>query len=482
MATRAHSDQDIRRLQPPQSLDAEQAVLGAILKDPEAIHRVFEVIRDPEIFYSRRHQLIFKAITELYDRNEPADITTVSNQLTRSDTLEAAGGRVYLVELVEGIVSTGNVAHHADIIQEKAVLRRLIDTSNDILRECYEQEKLVDEVLDQAEANVFTISESRLKKGFILIEGTVKEVWRHVENPELAGESLKTTFTEVDSLTDGLRNGDLVVIAGRPSMGKTAFSLNIAEKIALEQKRGVGIFSIEMSKEQLVTRMLCGMAKVNQQKVRNHRINDAETRRLANAAARLSNAPIFIDDSPILSSLEMRAKARRLKANQENLGLIIVDYIQMMHASGRLENRQQEIAQISRSMKSLAKELNIPVIAISQLSRMVEQRGGDKRPQLADLRESGAIEQDADVVMFVYRPEFYLSHLEKTDPKYMEVEGRAEIIVAKQRNGPTGIAQLTFIKELARFENLERGHRELPPGAIPVDRGDPEPGGDITPF
>lgn len=475
MATRAHSERDIKQLQPPQSLDAEQSVLGAVLKDADAINRAVELLDAPFYFYSPRHQIIYKAILDLYNRNEPCDITTVANELARQGQIDKVGGRVYLVELVEGVVSIANVESHAAIVLEKSVLRRLIQTSSDIVQQCYEGAHAVDDLLDAAEAGIFTISESRLRQGFVSIEGPVHQVWREVENPELARSAIATGYHEIDRLTDGLRNGDLVVIAGRPSMGKTAFALNIAEHVAIDAKKGVGIFSIEMSREQLVTRMLCGRAGVNQQRVRAQRLGEPEKRKLAMTAAKLSESPIFIDDSPLLSALEMRAKARRLKS-QQDVGLIIVDYIQMMHASGRLENRQQEIAQISRSMKSLAKELNIPVIAISQLSRMVEQRGGDKRPQLADLRESGAIEQDADVVMFVYRPEFYLSHLEKTDPKYMEVEGKAEIIVAKQRNGPTGVAQLSFRKELARFGNLERGHRELPAGAIPVDRGEQEPG------
>jgi len=467
MARRLQSDRNIDQLQPPQALDAERQVLGAVLKDAEAIHRVIEVLDQDGHFYAPKHRIIFKAILELYHRNEPCDITMVANELLKDGKLDQIGGRVYLVDLVEDVVSIGHIDSHASIVLEKAVVRRLIDVANDISQKCYEGTQPVDDLLDGAEADIFTISESRMRQGFVSIEDTVNDVYRQIENPELAVKSVSTGFTDIDRMTDGLRNGDFIVVAGRPSMGKTSLALNMAEHVALEKKKGVGIFSIEMSRDQLVTRMLCGRARVNQQKLRSQK---------------LSQANIFIDDSPLLSSLEMRAKARRLKAN-EDVAMIIVDYIQLMHGSGKLENRQQEIAQISRSMKALAKEIDVPVVAISQLSRMVEQRGGDKRPQLADLRESGAIEQDADVVMFVYRPEFYLSHLEKTDPKFLEVEGKAEVIVAKQRNGPTGVANLSFRKELAKFGNLETVHRELPPGVTPVDPGDTGPDtGDIPPF
>jgi replicative DNA helicase len=272
-------------------------------------------------------------------------------------------------------------------------------------------------------------------------------------------------------MTNGMHRGDLVIIAGRPSMGKSAFALNIAEHVAIKEKKAVGVFSIEMSKEQLALRMLCGRAGISQQKLRAGKLRDTEWSRLATIGGVLSEAPIFIDDSPAISSLEIRAKARRLKA-QHDLGLIIVDYLQMVHGSGRFENRQQEMANISRGLKALAKELEIPVIACSQLSRLVEQRGGEKRPQLSDLRESGAIEQDADVVAFIYRPEHYLTHLERNDPKLQEVAGLAEIIVAKQRNGPTGAIKLHFRKEFARFENLEKHRTDVPPGVEPVSGGD----------
>lgn len=450
-------------LQPPQSLDAEQAVLGAILKDGEAIHAVLEVLDTDSHFYWPKHRQIFRSMLTLYHNSEPSDITTVANDLLSQGQLDKTGGRLYLVELAEQVASTANVAHHASIVLEKSTLRKLIQTSNEIVHSCYGLEKGADDLLDAAEANIFQISESRQRQGFIHIEKPFSTIFERIENPAEQGAfltGLSTGITGLDTITEGLHAGDLVIIAGRPSMGKTALAMNIAEHVAVELKKPVGIFSIEMAREQLVMRMLCGRARINQHKVRANRLTEADKRNLAHKGGVLAAAPIYIDDSAGLSSLEMRAKARRL-ALQHHVGLFIVDYIQLMHASGKSENRQQEIALITRSMKGLAKELGVPIIAISQLSRLVEQRGGHKRPQLSDLRESGAIEQDADVVMFVYREEYYLSHLDRNDIKYREVEGKAEIIVAKQRNGPTDTAHAAFIKEFTRFENLST--RELPP-------------------
>ena len=474
MAQRIQHSKEAERLQPPQSLDAEQAVLGSILKDADAVYQAIEILDGPDNFYYPKHQAIYRAVLGLYDKSEPCDITTLANALLREGSLEKIGGRVYLVELVEGIASTANVAYHCNIVFEKSVMRKLIQTSNEIVRSCYALEQPVDDLLDVAEANIFAISESRLKKGFSSIKDLMPSTFEQIENlqsDESALVGIKTGFTDLDTMTNGLHRGELVIIAGRPSMGKSALVMNIAEHIAVNQNRGVGVFSIEMSNEALALRMLCGRAHVSQQKLRAGKLKKEEWPRLTVAGGSLSESPIFIDDSPTLTALEMRAKARRLKG-QYDISLIIVDYIQMMHASGRYENRQQEIASISRNLKVLAKELDIPVIACSQLSRMVEQRGGEKRPQLSDLRESGAIEQDADVVMFVYRAEHYMSHLEKTDPKYQEVEGKAEIIISKQRNGPTGVVHLSFIKDFARFENQAAGFRELPPGAEPVSDGE----------
>jgi replicative DNA helicase len=456
MATNSRADEKISGLEPPKSIDAEQAVLGAILKDPDVLSAVIETINNESLFYIPKHRIIYKAILSLYERNEPGDITTVAEKLTGMGQLDNVGGRLYLIELVDGVASSAHVASYANIILEKAVLRNLITVSNEIINSCYELDSEVAEILDQAEQNIFAISESRLRKGFIALSDLIPRTFEQIENFQetkggLAG--IPCGFEALDALTAGLHNGDFIVVAGRPSMGKTAIALNIAEHVAVEKKIPVGIFSIEMSKEQLALRLLCGRARISQHLLRTDRLKDSEWQKLAIAVDPLSEAQIYIDDSPTLSTLEMRAKARRLKA-QHDIGLLIVDYIQMMHSSGRTENRQQEMAMISRSLKSLAKELSIPVVACSQLSRMVEIRGGDRRPQLSDLRESGAIEQDADVVMFVYRPEFYMSHLDKEDPKRLEVAGKAEIIIAKQRNGPTGKVDLAFIKDFARFENL----------------------------
>ncbi|MEW5795516.1 MAG: replicative DNA helicase [Candidatus Zixiibacteriota bacterium] len=476
MAYRPETEKQADRLQPPQALEVEQAVLGAILKDPEAINRVVDVVQEPGDFYAPRHQMIFQAALDLYSRSEPIDITTVVSRLQDKGQLDKIGGRVYLVDLIEQVASTGNVTSYAHIILEKATLRRLIATSTEILRSCYDTEMQPDELLDRAEANIFNISESRLRQGFVPLKSLVDDTLERIDSMQVAEGGLsgmRTGFTALDDSTLGLHNGDLIVIAGRPSMGKTALAMNIAENVATNEKnpKSVGMFSVEMSKEALVLRMLCSRARLDQHRVRSGRLSDADWRKLPIAGAALTKARLFIDDSATLSPLEMRAKARRLKA-QHGLDLVIVDYIQLMHSNTRAENRQQEISLISRNLKSLAKELDIPVIALSQLSRAVEQRGGEKRPQLADLRESGAIEQDADLVLLLYRPEAYLSSDERKDPKHQDKLGRAEIIIAKQRNGPTGSLDMAFVSELARFENMERRRRELPPDVQPVDTGD----------
>lgn len=458
----------------PHSLEAEQATLGAVLRDFRVLAEILETIGSEESFYSVKHQNIYRACVTLFQKSEPGDVTTVAEELSRLGELEQAGGRVYLIELVESVATTANVMYYADIVAKKSALRKMIDVSTEIVRLCHSQEMEVEELLDHAESNVFSISESRMKKGFARLDELLPHTFQQMEEfQETEGgiAGVKTGYDPIDELTAGLHPADFVVIAGRPSMGKSALAVNMAENIAVNQGIGVGIFSLEMSKESLALRMLCGRAKISQHLLRTGKLRDSDWQRLGQAAGPLNEAPIFIDDTATMTTLEMRAKARRLKA-QHDIGLIIIDYMQMMSGSQRVENRQQEMTMISRGMKGLAKELGIPVIALSQLSRMVEQRGADKRPQLSDLRESGAIEQDADVVMFVYREEYYTRH---DDPKFPEVEGKAEVIISKQRNGPTGICPLMFHKNYVRFENPAPQYR-APEEYGPADMaGDDDP-------
>jgi replicative DNA helicase len=445
---------------PPQSIEVEQAVLGAMLLDKEAIGRALESL-DRDSFYRDDHQKIFSAIVDLYDKNQPVDIITISDELTKRKELDNVGGRMYLLELTEKIATTANIEYHCNIVLEKSTLRKLIDTSTRIVSQCYDAALDVDDLLDRAEQGIFNISEKRIKEGFIPIGELLPHTFEAIEEYQKKGgmvTGLSTGFFELDTLTGGLQNSDLVVVASRPSMGKTSFCLSIAEHTAIEEKTPVGIFSLEMAKNQLAQRMLCSRARFSTYKMRTGRISDHEYSNLAVAVGPLAEAKIFIDDTPNIGILQMRAKARRLKA-QYDVGLVIVDYLQLMQGPKNTESRQQEISLISRSLKGLAKELNIPVVAVSQLSRKVEDRGPDKRPLLADLRESGAIEQDADVVIFVYRPEFYgIEKFKDGAPS----QGVAEIIVSKHRNGPTGDLRLTFIKDYARFENMEFIHKEIP--------------------
>jgi replicative DNA helicase len=445
---------------PPQAVDVEQAVLGAMLLNKDAIGKAIEII-DKDCFYRDDHQKIFDVLVHLYDENEPVDIITVCEELASRKHLDEVGGRMYLLELTEKIGTTANIEYHCNIVLEKSTLRRLINTSTQIVSQCYDVSEEVDDLLDQAEQDIFNISEKRIKPGFVPIGDLLPHTFEAIEEYQKKGgiiTGIPTGFIDLDYLTGGLQRSDLIVVASRPSMGKTSFCLCVAEHVAVEQQMTVGIFSLEMSKEQLVQRMLCSKARFSTHKMRTGKIGDHEYSSLAMAVGPLSEAPVFIDDSPSIGILQLRAKARRLRA-QRNVGLIIVDYLQLMQGPRNVESRQQEISTISRSLKALAKELDVPVIAVSQLSRKVEDRGGDKRPMLADLRESGAIEQDADVVMFVYRPEFY--EIEKFKDG-TPTQGVAEIMVKKHRNGPTGDVKLTFLKDYARFENPEFIRREVP--------------------
>ncbi len=438
-------EQTLRKT-PPHSIEAEESVLGGILLDNTAIDRVVEAVVADD-FYREAHRKIMRAMTDLNQRSEPVDLITLSESLRNRGELQDVGGASYLAELVEKVPTAANVAFYARIVREKAILRGLIETATEIATQGYEHNANVEAFLDQAEQKIFEISERKVKPQFFRIRDltidSIHAIEQLYERKELV-TGVPTGFTDLDKLTAGLQPSDLIIIAGRPSMGKTAFALNIATYAGMVAKIGVAVFSLEMSKEQLVMRMLCGEARVDQSRVRAGSAADRDMPKLVLAASRLSEAPIYIDDTPALSILELRAKARRLKRDREsNLGLIMIDYLQLMRGSERNDSREQEISSISRSLKALAKELHLPVIALSQLNRQVESRG-DKRPGMADLRESGAIEQDADLIAFLYRPYVY----DKTAE-----ERAAEVIVGKQRNGPTDTVQLTFMNEYTRFEN-----------------------------
>jgi replicative DNA helicase len=454
------ADTDIIEKLPPQASGAERAVLGGILLEPEAATRAIEVVL-PEAFYHPAHARIYRAMVGLFVKHEPIDVMTLSEELRKSGDLESAGGMTFLTELVDSVPSAANIEHYAKIVLDKFILRQLISASSNIARECYRAEHDAGLILDEAEQKIFRVSESRVSQGFAHIKDILKERFEEIQRVHESRESvtgLSTGFIDLDKYTAGFHPGDLVIIAGRPSMGKTSFALNIAQHVGLDAKKPAAIFSLEMSKELLVQRLLCSEAQVDAQKVRRGFTSAKDIERLTSAAGLLSEAPIFIDDTPAITTLDIRARARRLKVERD-ISLIIIDYLQLARTSERSENRQQEISSISRTMKALAKELSVPVVALSQLSRAVEARGGDKRPVLSDLRESGAIEQDADLVLFLYRPEFY-------DPGDPEKEGKAELIIGKQRNGPTGTVNLMFEKQYTRFRSLDTSHALEPDGVF----------------
>ena len=441
---------------PPQAVDVEQAVLGAMLIEREAIPRAIEVL-PPDSFYDPRHTLIYQAILSLFERGNPVDMITLSDELRRRQELEAVGGPYYITELTTAVASSANVEYHARIIAEKSLLRKLIETLSVHIGEAYDPSADAFELLDETESDIFRISESQLRRSAVSMSSVLMETLENLESihgRDTGITGVPTGFRALDDMTGGWQKSDLVIIAARPSMGKTALSLAIARNAALhpESPAGVAIFSLEMSAQQLAQRLLTSEARVDAQAARTGRLREEDFPKLARAASRLSEASIYIDDTPGLTVLELRAKCRRLKA-EHDIGLIIVDYLQLMHGTGqsRNSNREQEIAQISRSLKGLAKELNVPVIALSQLSRAVETRGGDHRPQLSDLRESGSIEQDADVVAFIYRAERYGIVV---DENGNSTEGLGEVIIGKQRNGPIGTVRLAFVNQYARFENL----------------------------
>jgi replicative DNA helicase len=431
---------------PPQALDVERTVLGSMLIDANAAVNAMEKLAE-ECFYATANKRIYVCLRDMFEKSIPFDILTLAEELRKKTWLESVGAEPYLAELVDNVATSANIEHHVRILLEKSTLRNLISTAAEITTDCFSSEVEAQEVLDKAEAKIFGISEARIKNSFESLGQLLPRTFQDIEGYSKGGiQGVPSGFKELDEMTSGLQRSDLIIIAGRPSMGKTAFALSIALHASTVAKFPTAIFSLEMSKSQIAQRMLCAEARINMHQLRSGKLPHKELPKLSLAAGPLSEAPMFVDDTPGITVLELRAKARRLKA-QHNLSFIIIDYLQLMGSSGPVESRQQEISQISRSLKGIAKELDVPVIALSQLSRAVEQRGGDHRPQLSDLRESGAIEQDADVVMFVYREEVYNKDLPD------DQKGVAEIIIGKQRNGPIGTVPVTFVRDYARFEN-----------------------------
>lgn len=438
---------------PPQDLIAEQSVIGSMLIDKNAIVRAVEILH-ADSFYRDAHRFIYEVILELFDKGEPVDLVTVTDALRKTGKLDAVGSAVYVADLLNSVPTAANVEYYAKIVEEKAVLRRLIEAGTRIVAAAFEETEDVDQVLDQAEKAIFDIALKRVREGFFRIDSVIKRVLDKIDSlydKKEAITGIPTGFPDLDKLTAGFQNADLIIIAARPAVGKTAFALNIAQNVAIKYKIPVAIFSLEMSKDQLAQRMLCSEAEVDAQRLKTASLSDTGWKKLTRALGRLSEAPIFIDDSASLTSTEIRAKARRLKI-ERGLGLVIVDYMQLMRGRMRVENRVQEISEISRSLKTLARELEVPVIALSQLSRAVEQRT-DRIPRLSDLRESGEIEQTADLVMFIHREDYYNPQSERGNV--------AEIIVAKQRNGPVGTIELVFRKEIAKFSSKETRYEEV---------------------
>ncbi|MFD1294018.1 replicative DNA helicase [Lutibacter holmesii] len=440
---------------PPQAMDLEEAVLGAMMIDKKGVDDVIDIIH-PEVFYKEAHQLIYEAIYALFQNTEPIDLLSVSNQLRSSGNLEAAGGDFYLVGLTQKVSSSAHIEFHARIILQKFIQRKLISISSEIIEEAYDETMDVFDLLDNAETKLFEVTQGNLKKGSEDAEGLVNQAIKKIQ--EISNKSgmsgVATGFTRLDELTSGWQPSDLVILAARPGMGKTAFVMSMAKNMAIDFGTPAAIFSLEMSSVQLITRMISSETGISSGKLRKGNLEPHEWEQLNVKVKNLSKAPIFIDDTPSLSIFDLRAKARRL-ASQHGIKIIIIDYLQLMTAGGSTGgNREQEISMISRNLKALAKELSIPVIALSQLSRAVETRGGSKRPLLSDLRESGAIEQDADIVSFIFRPEYY-GLTEWDDDEHSPCEGQAEFIVAKHRNGGLENIRLKFTGHLAQFSNLD---------------------------
>jgi replicative DNA helicase len=442
----------------PANVEAERSILGAILLDNLAYHQAAEHLK-PEDFSLDSHRRVYSRMMDLAESSRPIDMITLVEELERRKELEAIGDVGYISGLVDGVPDRPSIEHYIKIVRDKALLRGLIHAANAAITRAAEQSDPAEEILNDAEAAIFQLSEKRIGRGFMGVQEIVKESFGSVDALLQRGQritGLATHYADLDEMTSGLQKSDLVIIAARPSMGKTAFALNIAENSAIEDQKVVGVFSLEMSREALLLRLLCSRARVDSHKMRTGSLWRDDMTKVVRAMEELAHAPIYIDDTPGIALSEMRAKARRLMQSQGKLDLIIVDYLQLMSGgSKRYENRTQEVSAISRGLKALAKELTVPVVALSQLSRAPESRGGDHRPQLADLRESGSIEQDADVVAFIFREEVY----KPDDP---ELQGRAELIIAKQRNGPTGKVNLAFLKNSTRFESMLEPGMETP--------------------
>ena len=440
------TDPTLDRL-PPQNVEAEQAVLGAILIAPDVLVTLAERLR-PDDFYRHAHRLLYEAALEIAERGEPVDIVTLTAKMQTQGKLEESGGVEYIIGLARAVPTAANAEYHAEIVTDRAMLRRLIGVSTEIAATSYAGTESVSDLLDQAERRILALAQTRNDRGFTPIKDVLLSAYERIEflyhhKGGLTGVS--SGYPELDRMTSGFQKSDLIILAARPSVGKTAFALNIAQNVAVRAHQTVAIFSLEMSKEQLVQRMICAEANIDASVLRSGQLADEDWTKLSMGIASLSEAPLYIDDSPGITLAEMRSRLRRLQL-EHGLGLVVVDYLQLIHGKGKADNRQQEISEISRSLKGLARELDVPVVALSQLSRSVEQRQ-DKRPMLSDIRESGSIEQDADVVGFLYRDDYY-------DPE-SEKKNIVEVIIGKQRNGPTGKVELVFLKNYNKFVSLE---------------------------
>jgi replicative DNA helicase len=457
--------------QPPAVVEVEKEILGAMLLDNDAIPKVFEILK-ADSFFDPKHKIIFNAIQSLYEANEPLDTVTLYEELKKQGKVENAGGVTYVSKLAQDVSSAANVDYHARIVLEKWILRKLITTSLDVASSAFDAKEDVFDLLDEAEQKMFSISQEGTKESFTSLDRAVKDALELIEAIHAGGlgtTSVKTGYFQLDDMLGGYQKSDLIIVAARPSMGKTAFALSFMRNAAIESNVPVAFFSLEMATTQLAMRLISAEARMDAHSLRTGNFRASDGAKISRTVHKLGSAPIYIDDTPGLSVLELRAKARRL-SKEKNIGLIVIDYLQLMTAGGKVESREREISIISRSLKALAKDLNVPVIALSQLNRAVESTT-DKRPMLSHLRESGAIEQDADVVLFLYRPEYYgITQFSSGD----STEGVAEVIISKQRNGPVGDVKLRFIKEYARFENLDLFHDDV---SAPV--GDPPPMDDV---